>query len=209
MFQTLSKRGIRQAESISPPCQWHRFVAICQQSICSTVSLLFALRCPAHIPRLVVAVVVEAINRVFFRRRRTDVVQKGNKRSLPFIANANPLRAVITVAWTTLTRTPISHRNPTAIFTRTIVRTPVCAYASAREFALQATTRLRIAITQRTTSECFRDSAIAFAQPAIITRDGFPVRPEGQQASKPMPSQIDAMVGHVSYKYIQICGVGL
>lgn len=83
-----------------------------QQLRATTVVLLLAHGGPADIARLIVAVVVNAIDGMQGGRTRSDVFQKARERLQPIGANANASAAVIGIAWIVGIATTIFHADP-------------------------------------------------------------------------------------------------
>src|SRR5688500_17876080 len=82
------------------------------------VAVLFQPRRPAHVARLVVAVVIDAIERVLRRRSRSDMGEEGGEARAPFVANANSATAVVLPEGTLLVFAAIDRLVPGAVLRR-------------------------------------------------------------------------------------------
>lgn len=82
----------------------------------ATIFRLFRSCRPAHVAGLVVAIVVDAINRAIWRRAPADVGEKGIKRGVPLFANTNPTTAVVQPCFIVRIFTAVFHMAPCPVF---------------------------------------------------------------------------------------------
>jgi len=87
-------------------------------TVVALVHVLRALRGPAHVPRLVVAVVVNTINRVFRGWARTNIGQEILERFSPSCTDGNPSASVMFVAFHAWVVAPSLHAVPRQMFRR-------------------------------------------------------------------------------------------
>jgi hypothetical protein len=154
---------------------------------------------PAHIARLVVTVVVDAVDRVLRRWTPANVRQECLVRTEPFIADSNAASAVRRILSVFRIQAPRLHGLPAQVLRRDLALSRITVdyagwdtVASRRcQFVPQAAAAPRriLGVEQRTRLNASRVAAVAHAQP--IGRIGLAgYRP----ASESLASQLDRMM---------------
>ena len=131
--------------TVSPSLAWNRW-----RRMALVVSLLFHRR-PAHIARFVVAVIVDAVKRVFWRGLPADISEKGFVRLPPAVADRDASATVLPESRVLRVVTALLHTGPRMVFG--CLRAMECiavGYAvdltteTARVFSPQTTTASRV-----------------------------------------------------------------
>ncbi len=127
-----------QSASLCPFVQGQRFAIVFKLDCSSSVAAVLLVRGPSAVTRLVGAVIVDAVNGVFWRRRLVHVFKKGREGIAPALADSNPTATVAMegcVFWILATG---DHATPDHIFPRVRLtmrgvsgRNPVSANAPA------------------------------------------------------------------------------
>lgn len=110
--EALPKAFYGHAVAIRPSSQGKIFSLIDQEGRFSSVVQLFFSESPAHIARFVVAIVINAVDRVFWRWSRPHIAQEGGERVAPRVTNANAASAVMMKKWRRRVMTPVFHIGP-------------------------------------------------------------------------------------------------
>lgn len=118
MIDSSMQRGLMQALSRGPDVQWERFTVVGQKLDASRVRILLLRRGPAHVARLVVAVVIDTVDRVLRRGARPDVGQEAFERVAPGFADVDASTAVVWEARAGRRVAAIFHTGPSAMFRR-------------------------------------------------------------------------------------------
>lgn len=86
------------------------------QSIISFISTLFLGCSPTAIPRSIISIVINSINRIFWRRFFTHILKEVSKRITPAVTYLYSASPVITVSCAFLVIASLFHVNPRQIF---------------------------------------------------------------------------------------------
>jgi len=96
-------RGRRMDTYLCRPYpEWLRSSLVCKRNVIALVVCLLFRRRPSHVPRLVIAVIVDSVDGIFGTRARPYIVIERRKRIAPFWANldsARSVESVIVVRW--------------------------------------------------------------------------------------------------------------
>jgi len=163
------------------------------------VSGLFLPGRPTAVGRLVMAVVINAINGMFGRRPSAHVLNKSGVGLAPAVADANTTATVMTIANVIRVTASGFHALPDFILWRGF---PACALAvravrDSRVFSSQATATLCPTGTQRSGLGHDRPSAFAMAKPSAIAFADALFCPEHyRQAAKSLPDQVTTHMGN-------------
>lgn len=84
------------------------------------IGRLFFFGRPFAIGRLVIAIIVDAIDRMTWRRSPTNIGQKGQEAIAPSGANLNPPSAIIWKVMYFIVVTTVTNINPSSIFWRAV-----------------------------------------------------------------------------------------
>jgi hypothetical protein len=142
---------------------------------------LFRSRSPADVPRLVVAVIVNAIYRVGRRGFRPGVVEECFERACPFIADGDSATAIVWPALVVGIRAAVSHAEPRVVFRRASAAVGrLRARVITCDLLSQATARAGSAASQPVASGQDFVAAHAVAQPAGVFADIATTREHGQ-----------------------------
>lgn len=130
--------------------------------------LLF-LRSPAHIAGLVITIIVDAINRVIFRRLAAHVFQERAVTILPSLTDGNPASAIVCEAWKIRVEASLQHHSPAMIFRRAVSFFIVAMFypSCSVRFCVQASAASVISRTHIIGAYDFRVAAIALTQDAL------------------------------------------
>lgn len=110
---TLANAGDRDPKFARPFAYALRSSVVRDERVASRVIALFPLRCPSHVPGLVVAVLVwVAIKRMFLRRPRANVGREVVDRVNPTLAYGDAPPAVGWVIWARRVQAPLLHSVP-------------------------------------------------------------------------------------------------
>lgn len=88
------KRYIGDADSFCPLANRHCDSIVCKQYVCPHIASLFQPSGPAAISLAVIAVHINAVNRVLWRRRQAHI-RKEHLERVPFVTNQNAPPAVV------------------------------------------------------------------------------------------------------------------
>lgn len=132
----------------------------CECSIRCAVAHLLSVRCPSAVARLVVSVVILAVNRVFRRGAWTHVFQKRIKRSSPSWANRNSSSAVIRKCVVAMVFAAVNHSAPHAVFRNLVAWIVACRAAGAT-------------LGRYATHECFFNNLMNAAAPTLACPISF------------------------------------
>lgn len=162
-LQSVQQRVGTQAASSRPLRQIVRLAVKCQAVIRAlVVHLLDACR-PAHIARFVMAVRIDAVNRMLARWTKTDVRQKRREVIAPFIADADAAPAVMPKAFVRWIIASLFHLAPRPVFGR--LAHAVGGEPSHLNLTPQAPATSSSAIYQRGTLNACSLAAFAAAEP--------------------------------------------
>lgn len=172
-FQATPDSVRRHAELSGPACDGLRLSLIRDQPVNAGVVHLDLPCRPSDITRLVMAVVVYAIQRVFRGWAVANVGQKVHERSAPSLADANPSCAVVFKHAVIRIFATLFHRRPTSIFgcfssIRLAGGMAVNGRTFDDEFCAQAAARLARPVQQPTSHDvCFTPAVAATAPLAV------------------------------------------
>lgn len=158
--------------------------------VVANVVHLFSAGCPPTIFRLVVAVGVYAIKRVFRRWGASHVFEKGLVALQPTIAHADTATSVVSVVVSRRQVAPILHMQPCAIFLRLLASFAMCFLRFAT-FGQKAAAAFCVAALQRAALNKGLATAIALTLPsqkATAGRVGALLKNE--EAPKALPDQV-------------------
>lgn len=163
--QAMSQRPWSQAKSAIPFASWTRFATIGHILRPSRMGRLFSGRRPTDVVRFIVAVVVDAVDRVAQRWARTHVSEKLFERH-PRGADRNPSGSIASGLRILTAR---AHRAPNVVFARiapvSCVAMSQASRISVALFGAQAAARQRVAASQCTLLDFSFSAAVAPAQP--------------------------------------------
>lgn len=193
-IQAGGERGAFQSALFSPFDHAHRSSVVCHNSITAPVALLFAWRGPANVTRLVMAVYVDAINRVTRAWTQAHMREEGLERRAPLLAYGDAAPAVSVIADVVrLVATPLQVL-PRSVLWRAVMA--VYQMSRAREFAPKASARLAGAATQLTARNRGDGAAIAATTPPVVSARCHSVWTNHEKPSKTLIGQFDAMIRH-------------
>lgn len=179
----------RDAERARPIKYVHRAAIERQSSTASSIRVLLRQVRPAHVARLVVALVVDAIERVQQRGPRADVIQEGFEGIAPCVAHPNPAATVIGVGLSRRRVAACLRVLPRVIFG--CIELAVTSLAIADHLAAQATAATCVAALQFRGRAHDYGTAIAATTPERATLTGWPRRSfKGCQAAESTAGQI-------------------
>ncbi len=140
----------------------------------ATIPSLLVLCSPSAIGRLVIAVIVDAVNRHAFWAR-SHVGNKLSEAVLPFVAHGNPAPAVVWIPLVALVKAARFHVRPDAVFGRDdAIPTESMRKLAVSDFQLvlcfKATAARSSSALERTGPRRCRFSAIAKASPVRLLR---------------------------------------
>ena len=98
-----------------PICQAQRFSVVCKQVSATGISHLLSLCCPAAIAWLVVAVIVNPVNRVGLTWLSSHVIQEVLKRLTPSATDRNASPSVSVIPWRVRVGASLNHPMPSRI----------------------------------------------------------------------------------------------
>ncbi len=143
---------------------------MCAFGVSFVFHLLGASR-PATIFRRVVAVIVDAVNRQFFRRTATHIGQEVGIRSAPTFADGNASASPQVEFRIVSIFAAFNHSCPSGIFSRafTSARFPVSSRTFGCSFSLKTSATTMFSESQVATTGCDISSAKALAFPSWFT----------------------------------------
>ncbi len=166
----------------------------------SSVQSLFLTCGPSHVARLVVAVIVDTVNRVLRRWAPADVSKKRLVGMNPFVAYRDASATVIAVVLIVLVQAAVLHDLPTDVFWRDFPDSRISVgdygdgctpHALDRQLVSEATTAPRgsLGIEQRTSLNPAGIAAVAQAQPVGSLRFS-----SDSPSAKPLTSQFHRLM---------------
>lgn len=192
--QASQQGGRLQADAPSPFRDGEGLSMMRDQMIAPRIVRLFSCGGPAHIPRLIVSVVVDAIYAACSRRSRTDVRDKRFKGSIPLRADANPAPAIVVELATLGIRAAVPHALPRSILSRAQVTVPPIPAESsgmamspsscADAISLKTSARCRPTVEEISGTHDALGFAVASAQEAPRSSGGWPCAREDHQSTK-------------------------
>lgn len=179
------KGASADAEQACPLGQGVRFAVVGQLSVCALVVCLIDVRGPAHVARLVAAIVVDAIERVFGRGTRSHIAKERRERGAPFIVDADAAAAVVLVLFVALTMTSGLHSTPDFILRG--VCAAVGCQGSSRALWFHAPAGLAFSLVQGIDADRSFRAAFATTEHALNTvLDALPPRTWEHAQNGPM-----------------------
>lgn len=155
-----------KAGSLCPFRDGQRFLVVGEQATGFTVSCLLCCRCPSHVAGFIVAIIVDPIQRMLGRRRRSCVGKERDERCSPLLTDFDspaPIARVRIGAWAV---TSTDHPIPRSVFLRTVHPMPAREGSfPAGLFSSKATATLGHSLDERASVNDVRVSAIALAKP--------------------------------------------
>ncbi len=135
---------------MTQPMTWRRAGLVPAAWTPTAIEMLFASRRPAHVSGFVVAVVIDAVNRMMACRPTTHVSQKRLKRLAPAFTHTNSTSAVPTKRFAARVQAARFHADPRYVLASETMpsRVAMRALACPQRFSHQATTRARMATPQ-------------------------------------------------------------
>ena len=172
----------------------------------SIAALLYE-RCPSHISRFVVAIVVDAVKRMTRARTSTDVRKKGSEGVAPFRADGNAPRTVPVVFRILRIFTPLNGLRESVVFWRDLPSSCITVRGHGRNdgllsnVALKAPTRLTDVVIPSNDSNLRNDLATSKDnhRPAVTAAFESAVRHKfnDRQPLKSLADQVTLAVNHL------------
>lgn len=116
MQQAPAQGASLQADAARPLAQRVALAVVRQDAIRPLIVALLQLRRPAHVARFVVAVVIDAVERVAERWTRADIGVENFERIAPALAHADAASAVGLIGWIIRIVAALSHAAPCRVF---------------------------------------------------------------------------------------------
>lgn len=143
----------------------------------STIQALFLTSRPFHVARLVIAVIVNALDGMAFGRLTSNSIKKCLKGLKPFLADGNASTTVVLVALAVWVKTTAFHLQPAAVFRRILAASTLAMSNRSswmtlfRQFSSKATTT--VGMHQLIPAENSKRPAVTTAVPHSISRFDF------------------------------------
>src|SRR6185369_5762592 len=184
-----------KSKLIFPVGYAHRLALECQHLSHATIANLNGSFCPSAIRRLIVAVVVNAVNRVFRGRTQPHVAQEILKQH-PSLANGDASSTVVFVSNKFGVGATSTHAHPREMLRA--ISEPVPSSIVADPFSLPATARFGLACPEQCAYDVPRIPAFATAQPCCFTADVW-CSSGDNKPSKSHVGDIDCLAPHAHY----------
>jgi len=167
--------------------------------VASRVVALLDLGCPAAVCRLVVAIVIDAVDRMA-RWARSHVAQERGERLPPFVAHGDATPAVVRERLSTRVKAAALGVLPGTVFARPspIDGRTMDSRARLRLFPLQAATTFLTAASQIAAQSRNSQPAIAAADPVPVVATFFGSGFHNESA-KPLARNIDPVIASLSW----------
>lgn len=196
----LTDGGGVDSGNLNPLSDRARLVLKSKQPTCSAVAGLLGSCNPAAVLRLIVAVIVDTLNRMFRRRTLTHVGQKAFKFT-PSFTNLNSALSVGLEVRRIGVSTSINHQSPNAINRRSAVA--VRSRTLRGDHSTETPATCRFASSQANAQDCFDGSTITSANPMGLSANVR--RPfHNQQPSESLPDHVLEVVSHGGFSITQL-----
>lgn len=171
-FNALLERSVANSRARGPFDHRKHLIAEPQEVIRPSVATLLCCRCPSHVARLVVAVIVGVtINGMLWAWSRPDVGQERRKIVSPLVADRNAAPSVVSIAGESLIEASVKHALPSTEFRRlrATVRPMNTPYDCRRQAATTLNDAFTLAATENVGVERSYGSAFTPAVPTNPT----------------------------------------
>lgn len=187
-IHAMPERAEWNADLFCPCTQRHRPAVDGHESSAPRVSVLNVDRCPPHVTRLVITVVVDPVERMGGRGARPQVGVKALKGLAPLRADDDPASAVVSVLPVPLVQAAGLHVAPRARFRRP--RETMLREYPDSTLPLVAAARPDVARAQATSTDRFESAAVAAALPLRAPSHSASGKPKHGQAAVSLVGQL-------------------